>query len=521
MLNMKAVEIVAALQKKELSAREVADAHIGRIEEVNPRLNAVIYPLFEKARTAADRVDARRMRGEPVGPLEGLPMTIKDQFIVDGTPTSLGLAHRSKEILHGEGPLVRRLRKADAVFLGKTNLPQLLVSYECRHALYGPANNPWDTGRAPGGSSGGEAAIIAAGGSPLGLGADMGGSLRIPAHCCGVYALKPTEHRFPNDDTPLDRGYFGGLAGFEGFVQQPGPLARSVDDLKLLMDVLLKEPLPGALPAPWDGGPLRDEVKGLTIGFFTDNGLFPASPAIRTAVEDAARALEGLGARVVPFAPPDPVKGIALYLSLIGADGAHWMVDALAGEKPVGGIGNFIRSARTPAAMRGTMRALLRSLGQTSADFLMAHVRAADAAEYWRLCAERSAYRTRFRTAMEQGKIDILLCPSFGLPAVPHDASYKGAGVFAASYSMLFNLLGMPAGVAPVARIPESGESDRVSSRDGVVRDAIAIERGSAGLPVGVQMAGHHWREDQVFAVMKALEEAFPFRTMASTPSPR
>ncbi|HNT28489.1 MAG TPA: amidase family protein, partial [bacterium] len=454
---------------------------------------------------------ARRLRGEPVGRLAGLPMTIKDQFIVDGTPTSLGLAHRSKEPLYGEGPLVRRLRGSDAVFLGKTNLPQLLVSYECRHALYGPANNPWDPGRAPGGSSGGEAAIVAAGGSPLGLGADMGGSLRIPAHCCGVYALKPTEHRFPNDDTPLDRGFFGGLAGFEGFVQQPGPLARSVDDLKLLMDVLLEKPLPGIAPVPWDSGPLHDDIKTLTVGFFTDNGLFPASPAIRTAVEEAARALEGRGARVIPFTPLDPVKGIALYLSLISADGARWMVDALVGEAPIGGIGNFIRSARMPGAMRGAMRLLLRSLGQTSADFLMAHVRAADTADHWRRCAERSRYRAEFRAAMENEKIDILLCPPFGLPAVPHDASYKGAGVFAASYAMLFNLLGMPAGVAPVARIPDGGESDRIAGRDGVARDAIAIENGSAGLPVGVQVVGRHWREDQVLTVMKVLAEVLRF----------
>jgi fatty acid amide hydrolase len=179
--DMTATEQATCIAGKEMSVTELVQAHIGRINEVNGRLNAVIWPLFDQALDQAAEADRLLGRGEASGALFGVPVTVKDQFLVDGTPTSLGLAHRSTQVLRGEGPLVQRLREQGAIIVGKTSLPQLLLTHECEHGHYGHCRNPFDLSRVPGGSSGGEASIIAAGGAALGLGGDMGGSIRIPA----------------------------------------------------------------------------------------------------------------------------------------------------------------------------------------------------------------------------------------------------------------------------------------------------------------------------------------------------
>ncbi len=201
----------------------------------------MVVSLFDRALDEADAADAARSRGEPLGPLHGVPVTIKEQFLVADTPTTVGLPSRASHRAAGDGPLVRRLRQAGAIVLGKTNVSQMLIYHESDNPVYGRTNNPWDPERTPGGSSGGEAAIVAAGGSPLGLGGDFGGSIRVPAHFSGVHGLRPTAGRLTVLDTP------GGIfpAGQEAIIPQPGPMARTVEDLALAMQVLAA-PGPGA-----------------------------------------------------------------------------------------------------------------------------------------------------------------------------------------------------------------------------------------------------------------------------------
>ncbi|HEY4440937.1 MAG TPA: amidase family protein, partial [Candidatus Elarobacter sp.] len=289
LVRLTASELAAGIRERRWSAIDVVDAHVARIEAVDGALNAVVVRRFDAAREEARRADAAVGSGEPLGPLHGVPITIKEQFTVAGMPATLGVPGARDD--DHDGPLVARLRAAGAIVLGKTNVPQLLIYNESDNPVYGRTNNPWNLDRSSGGSSGGEAAIIAACGSPLGLGSDIGGSLRCPAHACGIAALKPTSWRLTNEDA-REPGYAEGQIAI---VSQPGPMARSVADLALAMTILAAPGQerfdPATPPVPWPD-PGTVDVRGLRIGMYDDDGAFPAAPAVKRAVAAAAHALE-------------------------------------------------------------------------------------------------------------------------------------------------------------------------------------------------------------------------------------
>src|SRR5215469_7847359 len=227
-----AAELASMLARGEVSAVEAVEAHIEQIERVNPKLNAVVFKRYDAARAEAKQADARRAQGEPLLPLHGVPITIKECLDLEGTPSTFGLPSRANSLAHQDDVYVARMRQAGAIILGKTNVSQLLLYYESDNPLYGRTNNPWNLERTPGGSSGGQAAIIAAGGSPLGLGTDIGGSLRIPATFCGIASLKPTAGRLP------DPGRFSVPIGQRAIVSQVGALARRVADVALGLEIM-------------------------------------------------------------------------------------------------------------------------------------------------------------------------------------------------------------------------------------------------------------------------------------------
>jgi fatty acid amide hydrolase len=477
---LSASELARRIAAGSFTSQEVVEAHIRRIEEVNPRLNAVVAPLFEQAREDASRADRLRDQGTLLGPLHGVPITLKEQFMVAGTPTTLGLMSYKSKIMEQEGPLVQRLRQAGAIVLGKTNVSQLLLSLSgsCENPVYGRTNNPWNLARSPGGSSGGEAAIIAAGGSPLGLGGDIGGSIRTPAHFCGLYSLLPTPRRLTN----LDTAPYAEVAGQEAIIGQPCPIARSARDLRLAMSILAAPGLsaldPSVPPVPWPD-PTAVSLVGLRIGMYTDNGVFPVAPAVRRAVEEAAQILRARGAIVESWSPPDVAEAVRLYVGLMSADG-------FAACKRVLGDNPCERS----------IEATLQSLpGAESVD------------QYWQMVEERNQYRQRFLTALDAQHIDALLCPPFALPAPTHDSGGALDVSNAGTYAVLYNLLGLPAGAAPITRVRPGEESERRIENDGVAYAARAVEMNSAGLPIGVQVVARPWREDIVLALMEALEE--------------
>ncbi len=499
-----AAELARAIAAGQFTAQEVVEAHIARIEQVNGRLNALVIPLFEQARRAAKQADAAQRRGETLGPLHGVPITIKESFHVAGTASTMGLTTRRTEIQPEDGILVRQLRQAGAIVLGKTNVPQLMIWHESTNPLYGQTNNPWDLERGPGGSTGGEAALIATNASPWGLGSDLGGSIRLPAHFCGIHGFKPTSRRLAKS------GQEKNVLGLEAIQCQAGPLARRVEDLELMLRVLCDAP-PGALDAEATPGlPLPScnvDLSRLRIGMWTDDGYFPVSPAIRRAVEEAGAILQECGATVEPFTPPNMEEAVNLYIGLMSADRGASLRRLLRGSQVDPNVRRLLSLAKIPNFLRGVVVQGLRSVGQLWPSKLVAAARYGSADDFWQLSHRRQVYQQQFMDVMARGRYDALLCPPHALPAMRHGDAVDL--IPAAANTFLMNLLGVPAGVVAATRVRADEQSDRPKSRDLVVKKALRAEAGSAGLPVGVQVAAGHWREDIVLAVMAALEAAF------------
>ncbi len=499
-------ELATAIRSGGVSSREVVDAHIAHIEAQQDRLNAMVLPMYEAARDAADAADRAQAAGAELGPLHGVPITIKAQFLVAGSETTMGVPHFQGRIDPEDGPLVARLRRAGAIILGKSNVMQMLVGYESDNPLYGRTNNPWGLDRTPGGSSGGEAALIASG-VPLGLGGDLGGSIRLPAHFCGIHGLKPTSCRLPNDDTP-GPDFFA--MGQNTIVPQPGPMARTVADLKLAMSILvgpydepLFDPVP---PVPWPDADTVD-VSRLTIGVYDDNNLFTPSPALRRAVREAADHLSDLGAKVVDFPAPDAEHCVSLFINILSGDASRAMMRALKPDRPNHVLKPVLQGGAMPRPMKALVSKLLAASGQRTASILVAAGGDLPTSRHWELVSACDTYRIELLARMRAAGVDVLLCPPFGLAAARHGTTTDLFG--AAAYATQFNLTGFPAGVVAATRVRPGEESDRSPGRDKAEKVAADCEAGSAGLPVGVQVAAAPWREDRVLAVMAALEAKF------------
>lgn len=502
MLWLGAAELARRIAAGDVSATEATEAHCRRIEAVNGRINAVVIPLMDEARREAQAVDAARRRGEELGPLAGVPLTIKECYHIAGTASTIGIdGHEPAASIRQDSVLVARLRAAGGVVLGKTNVPQLMVMHETDNPVYGRTNNPWNLERGCGGSSGGEAAIVAAGGSALGLGNDLGGSIRQPAHSCGICGIKPTSRRLTCFDTAKN------FRGMEAFLEQAGPLARNVEDLQLALKVLAAPGLervdPAMAPVPL-GDPAAVRIDALRVAYWEDDGFFRPAPAVRRAVREAAGMLKSQGAAVEPLAPPPMGEAVALYLRLLSADGGADLRRLLGRSRRDWRVKKLLALGIVPPRLRPALAAVLRGVGQRKLGDIIACTGAMSADRYWQLVAELRRWVQRFLGQLDAGRFDAVLCPPHALPALRHGATDYLAT--AASYCMMSNLMEWPAGVVPVTRVRADEESDRPASSDLVDKAARETERGSAGLPVGVQVAARHWREDVVLALLAAIE---------------
>ncbi|HEX6819751.1 MAG TPA: amidase family protein, partial [Ktedonobacterales bacterium] len=422
MLRMTAGELAEAVRRGEVSAAEVVEAHIARIEEVNGALNAVVVKRYDQARAEAHTLDERRARGEDLGPLAGVPITVKESLDVAGTPSTFGIPSRKATLAERDDLYVARLREAGAIVLGKTNVAQVLMYIESDNPLYGRSNNPWNLKRATGGSSGGQAAILAAGGTPLGLGTDIGGSLRYPAAFCGVASIKPTAGRTP------DAGRFSVHVGQEAIVSQVGPMASVVDDLILSLGVLTgaANPIVGATggrpPLPL-GDPDTVDISSLRVAYYTDDGTLSVAPSIRRAVTEAAGILAGRGALVTEWRPPDVPHALDLWIGIIAADGTQHFSDILRGSKKHPSIATHMLLAHRSRATLAVLRGLLRATGQRGTADLIRNFGRRDTLHYWQLVEQQRAYQQRFLHALDSdagGPFDVIICPVAAVPAIPH-----------------------------------------------------------------------------------------------------
>ncbi len=445
-----ATTLAHAIRDKQVSSQEVIEAYLKRIEAVNPQLNAVVQLTADKALAQARQADAALARREIAGPLHGVPMTIKDQFDTVGIISTAGTKGRAAFVPQQEATAVARLRAAGAIILGKTNLPEFAIAFETDNLVYGRTNNPYDPSRTPGGSSGGEAAIIAAGGSPLGLGTDAAGSIRWPAHCCGITGIKPTRGRVPMT------GAFPPAVGTTGSLWHVGTLARFVEDLALTLPIISGADWhdPAVVAMPLDD-PHAVDLKGLRVAFHTDNGVVSPTPETAQVVRTMATALSERGMAVEEARPYGIEQGYEILRSLFAADGGA-------------GVQQLLQLAGTTEPSP-----LLLEL----ADIL--HPYALSTAGFSGLLAQWDMFRAAMLSFLEQ--YDVILCPVNAVPALPHGTTFAEDKLPGFSYTMTYNLTGWPAVVVRGGTSPE-------------------------GLPIGIQAVARPWREDVALAVAQQIE---------------
>lgn len=448
LLYSSASAMARAIREKMISSAELVRAHLERIEAVNPKLNAVVQIPAARALEEARQADGELARGEINGPLHGVPFTLKDAIETAGVITTGGTAGRRAFVPTADATVVKRLRGAGAILLGKTNCPEFGWAWESDNLIYGRTNNPFALSLSPGGSSGGESAIIASGGSPFGLGSDAGGSVRFPAHCTGTAGIKPTSGRVPRT------GHFPGPGGTLDALWQIGPLARFVEDLALILQVISGPDWRDAAIVPMPlGEPAKVSLKTLRVAFFTDNGIVLPTPETIETVRAAAMNLSSEVAIVEEVRPPAIAQTYEIFLGLFSADGGA-------------GLESLIESAGT-TEVHPLMKRVLE----------IQRANAMTTAEFGALVGRWDTFKSSMLSFMEN--FDVIVSPVCSFPGMVHGSTYDRLPSF--SYTMTHNLTGWPAAVVRAGTAPD-------------------------GLPIGVQIAARPWREDVALAVAAAIE---------------
>lgn len=451
-----AIELAEKLKAKEVSSAELTDMYIGRIEAHDGEINAVIVRIFERARKDAAAADAAIARGNDLGPLHGVPMTIKESYVIADTPATWGLEAFRNNVSREDGLAVRRFRDAGAHFLGKTNVPVNLADFQSYNPIYGTCGNPYDVTRTPGGSSGGSAAALAAGFSGLDAGSDIGGSIRNPAHFCGVYGHKPTYGIVPMQGHEL----VSGLP--EADLAVCGPLARSAEDLHLALDVMAgpakREAVGWQLALPAAG---FDSLKDLRVAVWANDEQAPVSSEVAERSTQVAEILARLGATVSDSARPrfDLRQEHVNYQTLLQS---------------------VMTMAMTPDEV-GSMEAIVAKLEDTdqSDPAIVARASVLSHRDWLRSNAEREKQRHAWSEFFNEW--DILVCPQMATPAFPHDHRKFGARTLAVDgteqpyFQQLFW-----AGVITNSYLPST------AFPTGLSRD---------GLPIGLQAVSAPYRD--------------------------
>lgn len=490
----------AALDSGELTSAELVEAHLARIARLDGSLKAFTRVFAETARADARRLDDERRGGMVRGPLHGLPVTVKECFDIEGLATTAGITSRRTHRATRDAAMITLLRESGAVLLGRTNLSQTMLFSESRNPVYGQTANPWSLAHSPGGSSGGEASAVASGMSPLGLGTDIGGSIRSPATVTGVCGFKPGLDRLPS------LGQFSVLKGQEAVRSVPGPIARTTEDLWLFLSALdparMSSLDPRVPPLPWID-PTSVEVSKLRIGYYSHDGVLAPSTAVERAVETAAEALRTLGCAVTLFTPPDVPSLFDDYLGAMSADGGETLHEALKGDRVDPSLKPLMALALVPDMGRQFLAGIAKTFGERRTQRLLDAVGARSVGAYWKLTDRLRGYRSRLLAAMDSAGVDIVLCPAFATPALPHGMSKNFTA--ASTPAIVWNAVQFPAGVIPATTVRAS-ETTRALKRDLVERHAASVDSQSEGLPVGVQLAARPWHDHRVLAAMAALE---------------
>lgn len=458
LLNGSAVSIAQAIQAKTVSSRELLEALFQRIDQRNPPLNAIVALDKERAFERATALDERQSKGQSAGPLHGVPFTLKDVYNTEGLVTTMGTLGLQNYTPPHDATLVKRLKNAGAILIGKTNVSELCTAAETDNLVYGPTFNPYDHTRTCGGSSGGEAAAIASGCSPMGVGSDLGGSLRIPAHYCGVATIRPTIGRVACSFDLKGAREVGIRTGPDALLSTDGPMSRYVEDLPFILKLISGSD--GIDPAAVDV-PLRDDtavdVRALNLGYFIDNGVSEPESSTVNALNKVATVLQRATTSLEEKPPTFMKDTLSVLMQLMST--SHRVQATEAALLAFG--------TQQPSDLLKKFLDKMRREEVQSHDFQMAWA----AWDYFRSDVMRYLH-----------PFDAIVCPVLPFTATHnHDSLWDDHLFPALSYCMAFSLVKVPVVTVRV------GEDEN-------------------GLPIGVQIVAKPWREDVALAIARVLE---------------
>ncbi|KAM9542182.1 fatty-acid amide hydrolase 1-like [Guaruba guarouba] len=497
-LNLPLPELTKKLRDGSLPLEHVFYAYVGKALQMATETNCITEYLQE----SETQVQKAKPAGK-VGLLYGVPVSLKDSIDCQGHDSTLGFIKNINKPMAEDSVVVQVLRRQGAIPFVKTNVPQSLISYDCNNLIFGQTFNPLLYTRSPGGSTGGEGALIGGGGSILGFGTDLGGSLRFPAAFCGICAFKPTGNRLSK------KGVVAGIPGQKAVTAAVGPIAKDVESLALSMRALLCEDM-FSLDSSVPPLPFNEEVysstQPLRIGYYETDFFTMPSPSMRRAIRETKQLLEDAGHTLVPFELMN-VDYVFFNFCVRGvfADGGTSFLRKFKGELEESSLG-LLWLMKSPNWLKNVLSWITKPfMPRFSA--MLASMRANTVDQVWSLHHEIEEFSQQFIAQWKKLNLDVMLCPMLG-PAL--GIGYPSKLSVAVSYTMLYNALDFPAGVVPVTTVTEEDEEE-LKGYQGYFRDfwdrtmAKAI-RGSVGLPVSVQCVALPWQEELCLRFMKEVE---------------
>ncbi|KLO17969.1 amidase signature enzyme [Schizopora paradoxa] len=512
-----ATEIVRKIQAGEWTARSVVAAFIRQAIRAHEATNCLTEVRFDDALKEAAELDAEFAKTKILkGPLHGVPVSFKDQYDIAGLDSSIGFTQWAYKPQSEDALLVKQFKGAGAIIIAKTNVPQTMLSFECCNPLWGRTTNPYSPEHTPGGSSGGEAALLACSGSAIGIGSDTGGSLRIPASYCGIYSLKPGWGRL---------SMFGAASpspGAESIPTVAGPMTRSWEDIDLMCRTFFGSP-----PAEHElqtAIPYREVTlpEKLKFGYYTSDLMVKASPACKRAVIETVEALKRQGHECVEFESPIMFEAMCLFTGLTSADGYKTLSSHLGPDPREDSLFLVTLGPSVPSFIRGLGCWVASNiLGDKTYATCLDNSRVKSVKEYYKYVAQRDELRRRwYDEVWKRYGLDGIIAPVQASPALPHGATKTLAPL--AAGTILYNVIDSPVGVVPVTRVDpaKDGLTDEWSKGPGLGSKLIESDvyrrkknlaydpEAMKGLPVGVQVVGKSWEDEKVVAMMKVVDDA-------------
>ncbi|XP_060570943.1 vitamin D3 hydroxylase-associated protein-like isoform X2 [Ruditapes philippinarum] len=501
-LDLSFTELQQQLQDGTLKAVDVLHAYQSCAFEANERVNAITEPLLD-AEAIAEALDKQTSEKKP---LHGIPISLKESFYISGLDCTAGLGHFLQNPKTYDAVLVQVLKGLGAVPFVRTNIPQTMMIYECSNPIYGQTNNPYDLSRVPGGSTGGEGALLGSKASIIGFGSDIGGSIRVPCHFCGCYGLKTTLERLSR------KGHISLSKGQTLVSGTVGPMTRDFEGLVFATKAILNDhhfQLDPAVPPIKFQEEIYRSKRPLTIGFYTYDGYIQSVPACERAVMMAKKALEAMGHTVIDFVPPRVTYMVPyLYVRSVQGDGGRIFTSQTEKDIEDPSMKKLLFPSKLPKWMLWVLSWVTQAITKDKvlADAIKARIPVKSVYEWFQHAIRVQDYKDEFLNAWKGKNLDAVICPPFAMTAVPNGKVTEVLGC--GGYCWLYNVVNYPAGVLPVTRVTSDDVTnlDKYPSTTTMEKLVKKYSLGSAGLPVGVQCAALPFQEELVLRVMGDIE---------------